>query len=780
MVGSTRRKQISLCTAAALTLSLVAMTAPVNPQEITAASVGTIAGAIIGASAAHNFTEQGLASDYFDITGNLSTGKGTMTYNGMTLTQCLKMESSTLVSFTTGSACTMTLAIKDGDTIYVDDEKYSINADGQTVIQLTAGAHTLKKGSGSSNLFYIDIGGGSGVVTTVTTDSGTQQTTAVTTATAPAAITGDLNVKSVGGWNEMAYMVIGGVNDSAVKKVSYSGATSGTLSGDDFNYLVRDTDDGVRIDIPGLSAGSYSISVETTAGNVTVDGIVVGAQDRSGYAHFNYTAGVGAYTDAGTLKSNAIVLYVTESNKDSVTVTSKDGTTVKGIGNILNSAGQDNGSGQTSKGGKPNTNSDIIEKLAKDGTPLVVRIIGNVTAPAGLTEFDSVNYGGSVGDNGYMARMQSGKDVTIEGIGTDACINGWGIHFIAETANQDAGESFEVRNIAFRNVPEDCVGMEGVQEGSKLTAPVEHCWIHNCEFYKPSIAHPAESDKDGGDGACDFKRGMYFTNSYCYYEGYHKTNLVGASDSNLQFHITFHHNYWKNCESRGPLARQANIHMYNNVFENQSSYCMNPRANAYIFSEYNVFESCKNPMQVKLGAVKSYKDVLNNCKGDQDGTVVTDKSIKVNTDCRYANFDTDASVSYIPSGNYLLNTDTASLKSVFEQLGGCMDENASGSGVIAVTPSTTTTASSTTATTTTTTTTTTTSSGGETAVLLGDVNCDGNVKVDDVILLNRFVAEDMAVSISGQGMANADVNASGTPDGDDAVIILKQLAGLNG
>jgi hypothetical protein len=215
--------------------------------------------------------------------------------------------------------------------------------------------------------------------------------------------------------------------------------------------------------------------------------------------------------------------------------------------------------------------------------------------------------------------------------------------------------------------------MEGVQEGSAITASVERCWIHNCEFYAPSISNPAESDKAGGDGACDFKRGQYFTNSYCYYQGYHKTNLVGSSDSSLQYHLTYHHNYWDKCESRGPLARQANIHMYNNIFSGQTSYCMNPRANAYIFSEYNLFENCKNPMQVKLGAVKSYNDVLINCKGDMQGTVVTDKSTKVNTDCQYANFDTNSSVSYIPSGNYLLHTDTSKLAAYFDVYGGAQN-----------------------------------------------------------------------------------------------------------
>ncbi len=438
-------------------------------------------------------------------------------------------------------------------------------------------------------------------------------------------------------------------------------------------YLVRDTSAGLRVDIPGVPAGTYSVSLTTAKGTIVQSGLEVNAQDRSGYAHFDYTAGVGAYQDNGTLK--------------------------------------------------PNTNAGIIKKLAEDGTPLVVRIVGSVKAPAGLTAYDSTDFGGSVGDNGYMARMKSGKDVTIEGIGTDAVVDGWGFHFIAETAAPDFGKSFEIRNIVFRNVPEDCVGMEGVQESSKLTAPVEHCWVHNCEFYKPTISNPAESDKAGGDGACDFKRGLYFTNSYCYYEGYHKTDLVGASDSNLQFHLTYHHNYWNKCGSRGPLARQANIHMYNDLFIGQTSYCMDSRANAYIFSEYNYFENCKDPMQVKLGAVKSYHDVLTGCKGDQQGTVVTDKSAKVDTDCQYANFDTNASICYIPSGDYFLQTDTSALASYFEVYGGTMDATTVALGTTSVDGSTT----------------PTTPTDPQPAAVRGDVDADGKVSVSDVVMLQKYL-----------------------------------------
>ncbi len=60
----------------------------------------------------------------------------------------------------------------------------------------------------------------------------------------------------------------------------------------------------------------------------------------------------------------------------------------------------------------------------------------------------------------------------------------------------------------------------------------------------------------------------------------------------------------------------------------------------------------------------------------------------------------------------------------------------------------------------------------------GDVNCDGFVKISDVILLNRFLAEDDTVTISTQGLANADMNASGVLDSDDATRILSMLAGF--
>ncbi|MGN0804086.1 MAG: Ig-like domain-containing protein [Candidatus Coproplasma sp.] len=478
--------------------------------------------------------------------------------------------------------------------------------------------------------------------------------------------------------------------------------------------LIRQIDaDTARVDVIGLKGGeNYTFKVKASNKGESIVNLAIKSYDRSGYAHFNYNKGVGAYKDDGTIKDNAIVLYVTDENKNTVEL-SYGGITVTGIGNILNTTGMDVGTGLNAKGGSANTNQGILAKLADANIPLVVRFIGCVsdsglytkstfTASStpkinGLTIFDSIDMGGSVGDNGHMARMKSAKDVTLEGIGEDAVIDGWGFHFMRSTSDKDTerGTSFEVRNLTFINTPEDAIGMEGTQgilsasgsvsgdssPTSDILGSVERCWVHNNEFYSPSISGPAETDKDEGDGSCDFKRGQYFTCSYNYFEGCHKTNLVGSSDSSLQFNLTYHHNYWRFCKARGPLARRANIHMYNNVFEGQTDYAMNTRADCYIYSEYNLFYMCKNPQRVDGGAIKSYNDSFSSCI-EGVGTIVTDKSQTVANNCQfsyrgidYSKFDTNATLSYIPNGNYQLQESVTEARKYIEAYCGVTNRN---------------------------------------------------------------------------------------------------------
>ncbi len=121
----------------------------------TAGSSGTVtAGSFV-----HNFTENGKTSDFYTITGNTSTSKGTASYAGLTLSTCLKMESSTNISFTAPSAGTLTLVFGGstaaaGKTVKIDGTKYTADSNGIVTQSITSGSHTIAKGD-SINLFYI-------------------------------------------------------------------------------------------------------------------------------------------------------------------------------------------------------------------------------------------------------------------------------------------------------------------------------------------------------------------------------------------------------------------------------------------------------------------------------------------------------------------------------------------------------------------------------------------------------------------------------------------------
>ncbi|QSF45311.1 pectate lyase family protein [Paenibacillus tianjinensis] len=104
----------------------------------------------------HNFTTSGTTSSFFNIQGNLSTSKGTVVYNGLTLTQCLKIESATSIAFTATKASTLTLVFNaEGTQIKVDGTSYPITNRIATV-SLAAGAHTITKDS-TANLYYIEL-----------------------------------------------------------------------------------------------------------------------------------------------------------------------------------------------------------------------------------------------------------------------------------------------------------------------------------------------------------------------------------------------------------------------------------------------------------------------------------------------------------------------------------------------------------------------------------------------------------------------------------------------
>lgn len=106
---------------------------------------------------AHNFTTNGKVSDYFAIEGNLSSSKGMVEYNGLTLTQCLKIESSTRIEFATTEESTLTLVFntEDGAEIKVNGTSYPI-VNGIVTVSLNSGTHVITKDD-VANLFYMAV-----------------------------------------------------------------------------------------------------------------------------------------------------------------------------------------------------------------------------------------------------------------------------------------------------------------------------------------------------------------------------------------------------------------------------------------------------------------------------------------------------------------------------------------------------------------------------------------------------------------------------------------------
>ena len=95
------------------------------------------------------------------------------------------------------------------------------------------------------------------------------------------------------------------------------------------------------------------------------------------------------------------------------------------------------------------------------------------------------------------------------------------------------------------------------------------------------------------------------------------------------------------------------------------------------------------------------------------------------------------------------------------------------------TTTSTTTTSTTTTSATTTSTTTSCNAGGDTPKgMLGDVDCNGIITVSDAILICRMSREDTTVSVSPQGLLNADCDCDGDVTSADATTVLKFIAKL--
>ena len=342
--------------------------------------------------------------------------------------------------------------------------------------------------------------------------------------------------------------------------VYYSGAGASNVKVD--GSLIRKYGSKFRVDAVGLKAGDYTFKVVSVKGgkegaSTTSKTVSVKAHDRAGFAFSNGHV-PGAYKADGTLKSGAVVLYVTESTKNTVkldVVTSSKGAVTECVGlqNILTAL-----------------------KKGYETRPLAIRLIGNVTDPT------DTDHGDIVIDMG----KKEGMAVTLEGIGNDATANGWGIRV-------KNAQDVEIRNIGIMNVDSDEGDNIGLQQDNK------YVWVHNCDFF---YGH-AGSDKDQvkGDGALDCKKSTYITFSYNHFWDNGKSNLLGLSeDTTEDLYITYHHNWYDHSDSRHPRVRFYSAHVYNNYYDGNAKYGAGSTLGSSVFMEANYFRNCKYPMMTSM------------------------------------------------------------------------------------------------------------------------------------------------------------------------------------
>ena len=494
---------------------------------------------------------------------------------------------------------------------------------GMTLVDETTANNYINK-----TKIYGEDNGYSDSWTPATIDGSQQQTT-------------EINITAQSGYAEGAYVEFTTTADNITASYKKSSDTNYTAIDSE---LVRMKNDTGRVDVIGLTAGTYTIKLVDSANSevyVETNNLTVSADDRSGYAHYdnsNHTSGsvaVGAYNVDGTLKTNAKVIYVTDENKNTV---SYDGCTglvailqgnhsvpldIRIIGTIKTTQWnrvtytetaksvalyekQSEKLGGTGKTGKVYA-STILDSnnnwnSYSDDIALGITELNGLTSYASCSIKDSGKSSEHYEWDSYwnMCDISGRSNITIEGIGTDAGIFQWGFTFAK-------CNSIEVKNLTFDDYTEDAIGIQG---GSSTDLDYHNYWIHNCTFEEGvnrwDVSY--EQDKGDGDGSTDFKYAHNLTISYCKYNGTHKTNLIGADNAAKQYNITLHHNYYLNCNARLPLVRQANIHMYNNYYMGTTSTGISARAHAFAFVENCYFDG-KNPYMLAYETSKSVDPV---------------------------------------------------------------------------------------------------------------------------------------------------------------------------
>lgn len=376
--------------------------------------------------------------------------------------------------------------------------------------------------------------------------------------------TGDVVINKSAGWFESGYAEWEPVTGATGYNVYYKAANTSEYVKNDA-MLVRNYGTHIRTDVVGLPAGTYDLKVVATKngtefGKASVAQIKTTAYSRQGFAFAasstNGGSGVGAYNNDGSLKKDAVVLYLTEKNKKSITLdvtTSSNGakTSYTGISAIL-----------------------LALQKGYETRPINIRIVGTVT-------IDGINESGDANNLHFKAGNADRpvRNITVEGIGEDATAYGWGVRCIRV-------QNFELRNLGLMLWGDDGIAFETGNH---------NIWVHHNDIYYGKAGSDADQAK--GDGSMDLKNdSKYMTISYNHFFDSGKMSLCGMKSETGANYISYDHNWFDHSDSRHPRIRTMSVHVWNNYYDGNAKYGVGVTYGASAFVEANYFRNCPKPM----------------------------------------------------------------------------------------------------------------------------------------------------------------------------------------
>jgi pectate lyase len=176
----------------------------------------------------------------------------------------------------------------------------------------------------------------------------------------------------------------------------------------------------------------------------------------------------------------------------------------------------------------------------------------------------------------------------------------------------------QVRNVIIRNIavshvhPKDAIG---INDKSK------NIFIDHCEFYSQRGDNDGdgvsgtEADKDWFDGLLDIKNeSSFITVAWSIFHDHYKVCLMASNDeasADSVARITFHHNYFYNCESRLPLIRFGKAHIFNNYYKDCHN-AINSRMGAWVRVENNYFDGVYRSVFDDLSLIGGNAQLIDN------------------------------------------------------------------------------------------------------------------------------------------------------------------------